>query len=141
MTRPGTTQPDWAERFRRIIALESEHGYDDSAVIGGLDLFLRRWQADIQAQPSSLPDAPLLLRQDYSSMSPEQRRTWAARLLRSIDHGVPEPQAPPHRDEAARKPEPPAREPPPRPASAAPGIPRTLEKPPPAYGLPPAGSP
>ncbi|MBI2852544.1 MAG: ATP-dependent DNA helicase RecG [Chloroflexi bacterium] len=69
------------ESLLKIIELESKKGYQDSAVIGGMDKFLRNWAARAQESLTS----PHLLRQfkklrfadsGYSAMTAEERRQW-----------------------------------------------------------------
>lgn len=74
------------EPLRKVLQLEGAKGYLDSAVIGGLDKFFRRWSA--QAIPSIT--SPQLLRQfhqlhlpdpKYASLTREQRRDWVNKVL------------------------------------------------------------
>ncbi len=141
MTRPRANLPEWADSFRKIVELEAKHGFDDSAVIGGLDRFRHRWQTEMEAKAGDAADSAALLRGSYGEMSPEQRETWAAQWLRLI--GVesagpfvsPPPAVAPPRALLDREPGPLPLGPP---NSALRG-PRTLDKPAPAYRLPPAG--
>ena len=75
-----------AEPLRKIIELECKKGYADSAVIGGLDKYLRNWAG----QTAESITSPKLLRRfnklhlansDYSSFSREQRKEWIESLL------------------------------------------------------------
>jgi ATP-dependent DNA helicase RecG len=69
------------EALRKIIELECEKGYQDSAVIGGLDRFLHRWAGQAA---ESITDPQLLshfrrLRLDdskYASLTRERRKRW-----------------------------------------------------------------
>lgn len=70
-----------AESLQKILELESNKGYLDSAVIGGLDRFLRNWAG--QALESI--NTPELLKRfkrlrlsnpEYASKSREQRKEW-----------------------------------------------------------------
>ena len=79
MTRQGNNTPEWAGALGKILALESTRAYDNGAVIGGLDRFRERWQAEMSACLGETPDAAFLLRQDYGSMSSEQREVWTER--------------------------------------------------------------
>ena len=64
------------ESLLKILALESEKGYTDSAVIGGLDRFLRNWAAQAA---ESITNRKLLSRfnklanSKYASLTKEQR--------------------------------------------------------------------
>jgi ATP-dependent DNA helicase RecG len=74
------------EPLRKILRLEGEKGYLDSAVIGGLDKFLRRWAG----QATQSVTSPQLLRQfgrlklvdsNYASLTREQRKEWVAKVF------------------------------------------------------------
>jgi len=74
------------EPLRKILQLEGEKGYLDSAVIGGLDRFLHRWTA----QATQAVTSPQLLRQfqrlqltnsNYASLTKEQRREWVSKVF------------------------------------------------------------
>ena len=134
MTRQRANPPEWAEAFRKIIELEAKHGFNDSAVIGGLDRFRHRWQAEMAARAGESGESAFVLRQRYGEMPQEQRAAWANRWLRLIgdEAAAPEPSEssmPPTIPESSAPPESPVR----------PGSPRTLAKPSPAYGIPPGG--
>jgi len=69
------------EPLRKILELEHEKGYVDSAVIGGLDRFLRRWAGQAIESITS----PQLLSQlhrlhlvdsNYASLTKQQRKEW-----------------------------------------------------------------
>jgi ATP-dependent DNA helicase RecG len=69
------------ESLRKILELEREKGYTDSAVIGGLDRFLHRWAGQAM---ESIANQKLLaefrrLRLDdskYAEMTPPHRQRW-----------------------------------------------------------------
>ena len=84
MTRPRETPPEWAESLRKIIELEARRGFNDSVVIGGLDRFRQRWQAEMEVLAGRDSEDPFLLRQKYSEMPVEGRESWAAQWLRLI---------------------------------------------------------
>ena len=73
------------EPLRKILQLEGEKGYLDSAVIGGLDRFLHRWSAQVLPSVAS----PKLLRQfqqllvgsSYASLTKPERKEWASKVL------------------------------------------------------------
>ena len=74
------------EPLRKILQLEGEKGYLDSAVIGGLDKFLHRWTA----QATQSLTSPQLLRQfrrlgltgsNYASLTREQRKEWVNKVF------------------------------------------------------------
>lgn len=75
-----------SDSLRKIIDLEAKKGCIDSAVIGGLDKFLRNWSVQAAASLSS----PKLLRQfkklklekaGYAAMPQERRQEWLNSLL------------------------------------------------------------
>ncbi len=68
-----------AESLRKILKLEADKGYKDSAVIGGLDRFLINWASGVSAtvtSPSLLKKLKKLQRQGigYSNLSREERQ-------------------------------------------------------------------
>ena len=140
MSSPRTRSTDWTESFRNIIALETKRGFDNGAVIGGMDRSRHHWRTEMDRSGARETDADFLLRRNYVELSPEEREAWAARWLELID-GVPA-RKPPTNPAATRNPASKNEDfesflnPPP----AAPGaIGRELAKPRPAFRLPPAG--
>jgi len=77
-----------AEALRKVLSLEKKRGYNDSAVFGGLDRFLRNWSVTVG---ETLPSPKLMKRfrqffqTSYTSMSLEQRRAWAQDVLGFLD--------------------------------------------------------
>jgi len=72
------------EPLRKILGLEQKKGYADSAVIGGLDRFLRNWAGQAMeaiADPRLLKRFHQLINADYASLSKPQRKEWASRML------------------------------------------------------------
>ena len=74
------------ESLRKILELEREKGYTDSAVIGGLDRFLHRWsgQAIESITSSELLSRFRRLRLDdskYASMTQPHRQRWIDEIL------------------------------------------------------------
>jgi ATP-dependent DNA helicase RecG len=76
--------------LHKILELEHSKGYADTAVIGGLDRFLRNWSGPAMA---SLSNRRLLSRfrklgltnPDYASLTREQRQQWAAEVLNLLE--------------------------------------------------------
>jgi len=75
-----------AESLRKVLELESSKGYVDSAVMGGLDRFLRNWAGKATESIA----APQLLRRlkklrldksDYASLTGEQRKEYIGGIL------------------------------------------------------------
>ena len=85
MTQPGTGSPQWPEIFRRVIALEAERGFSNSAVLGGLDRFRHYWRSDLEALLGQAAEDGFLLQRSYADMDPAQREEWTRRWLRIID--------------------------------------------------------
>jgi len=78
------------EPLRKILDLEGNKGYADSAVIGGLDKFLHNWAS--QAVESITTPGHLrrfnklnLIKSNYSSLSREQRKEWINNLTGFLD--------------------------------------------------------
>ena len=85
MTPQTSSPPEWARALGRILALESQRGFDDGAVIGGLDRFRERWQAEMSARCADSPETAFILRQSYAAMPREQREAWAEQWNRLIE--------------------------------------------------------
>ncbi len=74
------------ESLRKILELECKKGYVDSAVIGGLDRFLRNW-ADKAIESINNPQLLNLFRNlhlvnpNYSSLTKQQRKEWVNTAL------------------------------------------------------------
>ena len=69
------------ESLRKILALECEKGYADTAVIGGLDRFLRRWAGqaiESITSPQLLTNFHRLSLEasNYASLTKQQRKQW-----------------------------------------------------------------
>ena len=79
-SRP-TTAPSWVDAFRKILDLEQSRGFDDSAVVGGLDRFIQRWADPMTAAGGDSSLAQELLLTPYAGMSPQQRSRWASRWI------------------------------------------------------------
>jgi ATP-dependent DNA helicase RecG len=86
----GRAVPINVEPLRKVLELERDKGCTDTAVIGGLDKFLRRWAAQAMASITS----PRLLAQfrklrlddaKYASLSQEQRTKWLADVFAFLD--------------------------------------------------------
>jgi len=83
------------EPLHKILELECEKGYSDSAVFGGLDKFLQRWSGQTVG---SITDPQLLSRfqklrlvnSNYASLTGEQRQQWVSSVLSFLaefEHG------------------------------------------------------
>jgi ATP-dependent DNA helicase RecG len=76
--------------LRKVLELEREKGYEDRAVIGGLDKFLHRWSARIMASittPRLLAEFKKFRLDDarYASLTKEQRQKWIADILAFLE--------------------------------------------------------
>ncbi len=74
------------EPLRKILELEREKGYSDSAVIGGLDRFLHRWSGQAiesitNPQLLSRFQKLRLVNSSYASLTKEQRKQWVDSVL------------------------------------------------------------
>jgi ATP-dependent DNA helicase RecG len=84
------------EPLHKILELEQKKGYDNTAVIGGLNRFLKNWAGQVA---EAIPDRSLLSRfqqlvdkADYASLSISQRREWVDSvflLVAEIEGGAP----------------------------------------------------
>ena len=82
-----------AEPLRRVLELECKKGYVDSAVIGGLDRFLRNWAG--QAIESITTPRLLnrfsklrLVNSNYASLTKQQRQEWVPDRNQAEPDGV-----------------------------------------------------
>ena len=84
MPRPGAKPPEWAQSFRKIAELEAKNGFNDSAVVGGLDRFRQRWRNDMEGWGPRGNGTEFLLRRNYSDMAIEERQEWVRRWLSAL---------------------------------------------------------
>ena len=68
------------ESFRKILELEEGKGFNDTAVVGGVDRFLQFWASDI-AVLGGVEEVP----ESYVGMTVEERRHWVRRWLDRLD--------------------------------------------------------
>ncbi len=94
--------PTFAQRlrsFRQVLEKESQRGYDDRAVVGGLGRFLDRWRAELtEEEADSLPPSLItsLAQRRYHDLSVEQRERWVHEALTALgDHASANAPAPP----------------------------------------------
>ena len=73
------------ESLHKILELEQKKGYDNTAVMGGLDRFLKSWAGQVA---EAIPDRrlrhrfqQLLTKVDYASLSVAQRGEWVDSVL------------------------------------------------------------
>ena len=100
MATQETGAPSWAGAFQNILNIEESHGFDNKAVMGGLDKFLARWSEDMAAQAAG--NEGFLLKESYDSMSAAVREDWVAQWREALG-GPPNPNKPPKPNPAAQK--------------------------------------
>ena len=71
-----------ADTLAKILRHEGRGGFRNTAVVGGLDEFLRRWQAEL-GPALSAADAPGPP-PSYADMSADERQQWASAVLERI---------------------------------------------------------
>ena len=107
-----STKPDtWIKTFRNILELEQANGFNDKAVIGGMDAFVRIWADSMTALVSKSASNRHLIRPGYSGMTIEERGEWVAQWRTLLESGQqasppnenPTPQATPPRPPAGLK--------------------------------------
>lgn len=84
------------EPLRKILELEQKKGYDNTAVMGGLDRFLKNWAGQVTEAISdrSLRQRfqQLIAKVEYASLSEEKRQEWvtsALSLVAELEGGAP----------------------------------------------------
>ena len=78
----------WTDAFRNILKLEESHGFNDTAVMGGLDKFIQRWSSDMASQADDSGDANFLLNELYAAMSPDVRARWVLQWRQAIGETI-----------------------------------------------------
>ena len=76
-----------AESLRKILELERQKNYNDTAVFGGLDRFIYNWTAgavESVKSPKLLAKFHKLFKAGYAAMKPEQRAAWAIEVLQFL---------------------------------------------------------
>jgi ATP-dependent DNA helicase RecG len=75
------------ESLRKVLELEKQHNYNDTAVFGGLDKFIYNWSAsavETVKSPRLLGRFQKLFKAGYAAMSIEQRAAWAQEVLQFL---------------------------------------------------------
>ena len=106
MTTQETGASSWAAAFQNILKLEESHGFDNKAVMGGLDKFVARWTDEMGAHGVS--DEDFLLKESYNSMSAKLREQWVIQWREALGgppdpNRQPKPTAKPSKKKAAIK--------------------------------------
>jgi ATP-dependent DNA helicase RecG len=76
------------ESLRKVLDLEKQRNYNDTAVFGGLDKFLLNWSTGVIESvktPKLLGRFNKLFKVDYASMSAEQRTDWIRDVFKFLD--------------------------------------------------------
>jgi ATP-dependent DNA helicase RecG len=92
----------------KIVELERERGCNDTAVIGGLDKFLRRWSAQAMAaltEPRLLAEFRRLRLDDpkYAKMPLANRRRWLEEILAFVNAPTPKAEPKPAKSVVSRR--------------------------------------
>jgi ATP-dependent DNA helicase RecG len=77
-----------ADSLRKILNLEKQRGYKDTAVIWGMEKFLVKWSAEVMQSlktPVLLARLKKLFKARYSTMAPEKRQAWAGEVLNFLE--------------------------------------------------------
>jgi ATP-dependent DNA helicase RecG len=75
------------ESLPKILELEKQRDYTDTAVFGGLDKFIYNWSAGVVESvknPRLLSRFQKLFKAGYAAMKPEQRAAWAIEVLQFL---------------------------------------------------------
>ncbi len=97
-----------AGALRKILELEAQRDYADTAVFGGLDKYLANWAAKAAeeiASPADLRRFKALFKESYAAMTMERRQEWAEEVLAYLDEseGKPVKARPPEKKPAPVK--------------------------------------
>jgi len=76
------TDSAWATAFQNILKLEESHGFDNKAVMGGLDKFLAHWSDEMAAR--AVIDENFMLHESYDSMSAKVREQWVVQWREAL---------------------------------------------------------
>jgi ATP-dependent DNA helicase RecG len=118
-----------ADSLRKVLELEKQRGYADTAVFGGLDKFLHNWSAQAAgsfASPRRLARFKKIFKEGYTAMSPPRREAWIKVVLAFLDEKEEAAPVPPPKAKAApavKKPPSPVKKP------ASPAAVQVLESP------------
>ncbi|MCI0800955.1 MAG: hypothetical protein J4N85_03110, partial [Chloroflexi bacterium] len=82
MVTQETGTSSWADAFQNILKLEESHGFDNKAVMGGLDKFVALWGKEMAAQAAG--DEKFLLKESYDAMSAKLRAQWVAKWREAL---------------------------------------------------------
>ncbi|HCL25724.1 MAG TPA: hypothetical protein DHW65_05190, partial [Dehalococcoidia bacterium] len=94
MVSQRTGAPAWVNAFQNILDLEESRGFDNKAVMGGLDKFVQRWTEEMTAQATGVGDEAFLLKESYDAMSAKVRAQWVDQWRAAIGIATPTNQKP-----------------------------------------------
>jgi ATP-dependent DNA helicase RecG len=87
MPSRSTKIEDWSHNFRNILELERANGFNDRAVIGGMDGFVRHWSESMATCLGNPRENRQLLRPGYARMTSTQRSEWVQQWLQLLKDG------------------------------------------------------
>ncbi len=87
MPSRSTKTEDWTHTFRNILELERANGFNDRAVIGGMDGFVRLWSEAMAGYVGNPQEDRELLRPGYERMTTTKRAEWVDSWLAALDAG------------------------------------------------------
>ena len=105
MTTRSRKSVDWIAAFSNILELEEANGFNDKAVIGGLDGYVRHWAGEMTALLGETTSRSELARPGYSRMTLAERADWVAQWRPLLDGSpltTPANQEPPEPDKPAK---------------------------------------
>ncbi|MDA0733011.1 MAG: hypothetical protein BZY73_06585 [SAR202 cluster bacterium Casp-Chloro-G3] len=76
MASQPTKTPPWVESLRKIMELETLRGFNNTAVMGGLDRFIQHWSESITGFLANTEAVRNLLQASYNEFSTKQRAEW-----------------------------------------------------------------
>ena len=79
MASSNRASPTWQEILANILRLEESRGFEDRAVVGGLDKFLQQWSAAMKESSADTALIKNLDRKPYAEMAKGERRRWSQR--------------------------------------------------------------
>jgi ATP-dependent DNA helicase RecG len=89
------------QKLRKFFKLEAERGYDNHAVVGGLERMLEHWAAEARLEeiPEDLIQAVNTRIRDYGRLSPASRAEALEGIWRRIQRTIAAPEPPPFPDQ------------------------------------------
>jgi ATP-dependent DNA helicase RecG len=77
-------------KLQKFLKLESERGYDNRAVVGGLERILQHWEAEARSEsvPEAIVQNVTSQLRNYSSLSPEERFETLQKLWQQLEKNL-----------------------------------------------------